>query len=195
MSNLSADLIEQKRHLRDKLRFRRKHFTANLDAMARLAAFRAVPAILMDILAEHAVIGAYAVWGDEPDILPAIADAAATLALPHHADRAGPMAFRLWSPGNALTKGPWGTLQPADDTHAALPTLILCPLVGFDRRGGRIGQGGGHYDRYFAAHPDAIRIGIGWTVQEIDAVPTEPTDMALDAIWTEQELMVTGDRI
>jgi len=197
MSHLSADLVQQKQRLREKLRFRRKHFAANLDGMAQFAAFRALPASLSDLLARHAIIGAYAAWGDEPDILPMFGElaAAGALALPHHAARVDTMDFRRWQPDEALEKGPWGTLQPADDAPRVEPDLIFCPLVGFDRQGGRIGQGGGHYDRYFAAHPDALRIGIGWSVQEIDATPRESTDVALDAILTEQEFILCGDRL
>ena len=197
MTDLSADLVQQKQKLREKLRFRRKHFTANLDGMAQLAAFRALPAPLSELLAKHAVVGAYAAWGDEPDIMPMFANLAeaGALALPHHAGRIDEMSFRRWRPGEPLDKGPWGTQQPSNDAPSAPPDLIFCPLVGFDRQGGRIGQGGGHYDRYFAAHPDALRIGIGWSVQEIDAIPRESTDVALDAVLTEQEFILCGDRL
>ena len=197
MTDLSADLAQQKQKLRERLRFRRRHFAANLDGMAQLAAFRAPPAPLSELLADHAIVGAYVAWGDEPDILPMFADLAqaGALALPHHAGRVAEMDFRLWRPDGTLAKGPWGTRQPADDAQLATPNLIFCPLVGFDRQGGRIGQGGGHYDRYFAAHPAALRIGIGWSVQEIDATPRESTDVALDAILTEQEFILCGDRL
>jgi 5-formyltetrahydrofolate cyclo-ligase len=188
------DLSEQKQQLREKLRFRRRHFAANLDAMARLAAFRALPAPLAEILAKHDVVGAYVAWRDEPDVLPMLAHRSG-LALPHHEGRVEAMDFRCWSPGDPLAKGPWSTQQPADEAASVVPGLILCPLVGFDRRGGRIGQGGGHYDRWFARHPAPLRIGVGWAVQEIDAVPRESTDIALDAVLTEQELILCGDRL
>jgi 5-formyltetrahydrofolate cyclo-ligase len=197
MTHLSADLALQKQKLREKLGFRRKHFAANLDGMAQLGAFRALPSSLSDLIADHAVIGAYVAWGDEPDILPMVAGLAeaGALALPHHTARIEPMDFRRWQPGEALAKGPWGTHQPADDTLPAIPDIIFCPLVGFDRKGGRLGQGGGHYDRYFATHPAVLRIGIAWSVQEIDAVPAESTDIGLDAVLTEQELLICGDRL
>ena len=193
MTEMSADLPSRKRHLREKLRFRRRHFAANLDEFTRFAAFRALPEPLAEIVGVQAVVGAYAPWGDEPDILPMLATY--PLALPHHDGRVDTMGFRRWQAGDALVKGPWGTPQPADSAESAFPTLLFCPLVGFDRHGGRIGQGGGHYDRWFAAHPDALRIGIGWSVQEVDAMPLEPTDVALDAVLTEQEFIVTGDRL
>jgi 5-formyltetrahydrofolate cyclo-ligase len=193
MTEMSADLPSQKQHLREKLRFRRRHFAANLDEFTRFAAFRALPEPLAEIIGAQAIVGAYAAWGDEPDILPTLAGY--PLALPHHDGRVDTMDFRRWQAGDMLLRGPWGTLQPAEDAESAAPSLLFCPLVGFDRRGGRIGQGGGHYDRWFASYPDALRIGIGWSVQEVDAMPIEPTDMALDAVLTEQEFIVTGDRL
>ena len=117
------------------------------------------------------------------------------LALPHHSGRVDTMDFRRWMPGDDLVQGPWGTPQPVEGQKMAVPDLVFCPLVGFDRHGGRLGQGGGHYDRYLAAHPQTLRIGIGWSVQEVDCVPVESTDMMLDAILTEQEFILTGDRL
>lgn len=194
---MSAALALQKQKLREKLRFRRRHFAANLDGMAQLAAFRALPAPLATRIAEHAVVGAYVAWGDEPDILPMFAGIgeAGALALPHHAARIEMMDFRRWRPGEPLAKGPWGTQQPAADAPPVIPGLIFCPLVGFDRRGGRLGQGGGHYDRYFAVQPATPRIGVAWSVQEVDAIPRESTDIGLDAVLTEQEFIICGERL
>lgn len=189
----SDALAQQKQQLREKLRFRRRHFVANLDDMARLAAFRALPASLADLVAAASPVAAYAALGGEADILPMLTGV--PLILPHHGARADAMDFRRWQPGAPLVKGPWGTPQPADAAESALPALIFCPLLGFDRAGGRLGQGGGHYDRFFAAHPGIPRIGVAWSVQEIDAIPIEPTDVRLDAILTEQEYIVTGDRL
>ena len=197
MTDMSADPVRQKQALRERLRFRRRHFAANLDGMARLAAFRVLPQPLAELIESRdpvaAPIAAYVAWGDEPDILPALASC--PIALPFHRDRSETMDFRRWTSGGALAKGPWGTHQPADEGLSVQPTLILCPLVGFDRSGGRLGQGGGHYDRYFAAHPGIPRIGVGWSVQEVDAIPAESTDARLDAVLTEQEFIVCGDRL
>lgn len=189
------DLASEKQALRDRLRFRRRHFVANLDGIARLTAFRALPAPLADRLAAHAVVGAYAPFGDEPDILAMLAPAAAALALPHHAARDAAMGFRRWRPGDALVKGPWGTPQPADSAEPATPDIIFCPLVGFDRSGGRLGQGGGHYDRFLCDRAALPRIGVAWSVQEVDAVPVESTDRRLDAVLTEQEFILCGDNL
>lgn len=190
---LSDGLARQKQELRERLRFRRRHFTAKLDAVARLAAFRALPAPLADLVEANDPVAAYAACNGEPDILPMLTEA--TLLLPHHEGRVATMNFRRWQPGDPLENGPWGTPQPAETAEQALPRLIFCPLLGFDRAGRRLGQGGGHYDRFFAVHPRILRIGVAWSVQEVDTVPIESTDAGLDAVLTEQQFIVTGDRL
>lgn len=197
MTKASVELSSEKRKLREKLRFRRQHCVATMDAMTHLAAFRALPSAMADIMDRRVCIGGYAAWRDEPDILPLLAllGAKSALALPFQESRDGTMEFRAWHDGDALEKGPWGPRQPFGDTAHAKPDLLLCPMLGFDRRGRRLGYGGGHYDRYFANHPTIIRVGIAWAVQEVDAVPYDSWDMPLDAILTEQEFIMTGDRV
>jgi 5-formyltetrahydrofolate cyclo-ligase len=61
--------------------------------------------------------------------------------------------------------------------------LVVAPGLAFDRLGHRLGYGGGHYDRYLRRlHPDAVRIGIGFSVQVVDAVPAEPGDERVDVV-------------
>src|SRR3546814_14547611 len=96
--------------LRERLRFRRKHFAANLDAMARLAAFRIVPQPLAERLTGRNPVAAYVAWGDEPDIVPMLA--AYPLALPHHGDRSDAITFCRWTPGEALATRPLGPETP-----------------------------------------------------------------------------------
>jgi 5-formyltetrahydrofolate cyclo-ligase len=109
-----------------------------------------------------------------------------SLALPHIAPDGVTMRFLSWVPGDPLASTAFGILQPVTGQDVA-PAVVLTPLVGFDRQGGRIGQGAGHYDRAFAALPGAVRIGYAWSVQEIDAVPHDPWDVRLHAIATERE--------
>ena len=69
---------------------------------------------------------------------------------------------------------------------------IVTPLLAFDRRGGRLGQGGGHYDRTLSALR-AVRpvfvLGLAYSGQELDAVPMAGHDQRLDAIVTETEFI------
>jgi 5-formyltetrahydrofolate cyclo-ligase len=109
------------------------------------------------------------------------------IALPHVTSRTSPLRFCAWSPGQNLAAGPFGLQQPPDDAPELTPDIILTPLLGFDRAGRRIGYGAGHYDRAFAAHPHAQRVGIAWSFQQIPHVPIDPWDVPLHAIATECE--------
>lgn len=104
------------------------------------------------------------------------------------------LSWRLWRPGDVLVKGGFGVREPGPDAPEVFPKALLVPLVAFDRRGGRIGYGKGHFDRAIAAletqHP-VLTVGLAYAVQEIDEVPVEPHDRLLDVIITEAELVRT----
>jgi 5-formyltetrahydrofolate cyclo-ligase len=67
--------------------------------------------------------------------------------------------------------------------------MLLVPLLAFDRRGHRLGYGGGFYDRTIAARPQVWTIGCAYAALEVPEVPTAPTDMPLHAIATEVEFI------
>lgn len=67
--------------------------------------------------------------------------------------------------------------------------VAVIPLVAFDRTGNRLGYGAGYYDRFLSAHPDMVKIGLAYSCQEIPEVPGEPTDIRMDMIITENEII------
>jgi 5-formyltetrahydrofolate cyclo-ligase len=73
-----------------------------------------------------------------------------------------------------------------------IPQIVIVPLVAFDRRGGRLGYGGGFYDRTLemlrAAQP-TMAIGFAYEAQEDANLPLEPTDQPLDLIVTERGII------
>lgn len=136
------------------------------------------------------ILASYIPIANEADPAPLLALAlhqGCRLALPHVTSRRQPLRFLAWSEDAPLVPGPFGLSQPAADQPELAPEIILTPLLGFDRHGNRLGQGAGHYDRAFAAHPHAWRVGIAWSVQEIDALTPDPWDIPLHAIATEKE--------
>lgn len=146
---------------------------------------------ILSLLGDARSIAAYVPLGDEADPLPALAaahDAGLTTALPHIAEPGGAMRFLAWAPGDPLAEGPHRLRQPAADAREIAADLLLTPLLGFDAGLNRIGQGAGHYDRYFAAHPAARRIGIAWSVQQVDRLAPDPWDIPLHAIVTELQI-------
>lgn len=66
--------------------------------------------------------------------------------------------------------------------------VILVPLVAFDAQCRRLGHGAGYYDRYLA-QTDALRIGVGFACQKVDAIHALPHDIAMDLIVTEEEIL------
>lgn len=156
-----------------------------MAAMYRDLVLRLAPHI-----AGATVVAAYVSTGGEIDPLELLLHAAGMglrTALPRVESRDAPMTFRYWTPGEELIPGPLHLTQPTEDAVICVPDLILAPLLGFDRRMGRIGQGAGFYDRAFAAYPNAVRIGLAWSVQEVDEIPLDPWDVPLHGIATERE--------
>jgi len=101
-----------------------------------------------------------------------------------------PLIFRAFAPDDELMKGPYGLSEPSPEKPALDPSIVFAPLAAFDRKGFRMGYGGGIYDATLTAlrakHLVAA-IGLAYAVQEADAVPTEPHDQKLDYIITERE--------
>ncbi len=93
-----------------------------------------------------------------------------------------------------LTEGKFSIMEPDSQKCPAVdvccPDLAIIPAVCFDRRGYRLGYGGGYYDRLLAT-PDmqmTLKIGLGYTFQLVKELPVQPWDMPVDIICTEEEL-------
>lgn len=100
-----------------------------------------------------------------------------------------PLEFRQIDNIDLLESGFKNISEPGSDCPLVVPDLIITPMVAFDRSMGRLGQGGGHYDRTFEKYPQATRIGFAWSVQEADILPAEPHDVTLHMIITECEII------
>lgn len=91
----------------------------------------------------------------------------------------------------AFGPGHFGTLLPLI-VRPATPgewQFTVVPLLGFDRRGHRLGYGKGYYDRLLATAP-MFTVGVAFAAQEVAALPDEPHDVPLNAIVTEAETLV-----
>ena len=166
------------------------------DRERRSAAICALVAASPSYVAARA-IHCYLPMRSEVDTRPLIADAlargkrvAVPIVVPKAADLAHAWLESL-NPG-ALTPGVFGTFNPRDLRPAAPGEwdLAIVPLLAFDRRGYRLGYGKGYYDRLLATCP-VTTIGVGFTDQEVDALPIEAHDIALDWIITEREIIAS----
>ncbi|MEO3434228.1 5-formyltetrahydrofolate cyclo-ligase [Inquilinus sp. CAU 1745] len=139
------------------------------------------------------VIAGYVPIRDELDpnpLLDALASAGATCCLPVTLGRGQPLRFRLWRPGEALVPGLFGVPAPAEEAAEVAPTLVLVPMLGFDRKGHRLGYGAGFYDRTLdrlRRHGRVLAIGLAYAGQELPLIPADPHDQPLDWIVTERE--------
>lgn len=102
-----------------------------------------------------------------------------------------PLKFREWSLGCTMIDGAFGAQIPQAGLWVT-PEVLIVPLVAFDRKGGRLGYGGGFYDRTLeglrAAGP-VTAYGYAFAAQEAKGLPLEPTDQPLDGIVTEDGLI------
>lgn len=149
-------------------------------------------------LARGDVVAVYAARDGELDLAPVTASCwrrGIAVALPVLAGRA--MFFSPYREGAPLRRSRYGILEPAPpagraEPPAVIPSVVLAPVVAFDAAGNRLGMGGGYYDRYFAANPDALRLGVAHACQLAPWLPTHAEDVPLAAVATEQGWRVFG---
>ena len=180
--------------LRVRLRGERRRLAIDVPDAAERAARR----LPLSRFSRFRIVAAYHPQGSELDPRPVL-DAIlgfdpgfAQAALPVAVERDAPLRFRLWRPGDALIRDAAGVLSPPPSAPEVSPNLVIAPLLGFDRRGGRLGQGAGHYDRTLAnlrRDRPVFVLGLAYAGQEIDAVPRDRHDQKLDAILTETEFL------
>ncbi len=139
--------------------------------------------------------------GAELDTMPlieALRERGHVCALPVVAQRAARLIFRVWRRGAPLVAAGHGTRAPPADAPTIVPDIVVTPLLAFDRRGYRLGRGGGYYDRTLAALRAAgpvLAVGVGFDQQEVTAVPRDDHDQRLDHVITPRRaLRYTGPR-
>ncbi len=166
-------------------------------AAARSQAFAADPQAGERLLLANpppagTVVSGYVRFRSEIDpgpLMARLAAAGCVLSLPRTpAARApGGLTFHRWAPGEPLETSAFGVREPSADAPVLEPDTLLVPLLGFDRAGGRLGYGAGHYDRTLArlrARKPVTAIGLAYACQEVPLVPTAPTDQRLDGVLT-----------
>lgn len=179
-------MSDEKRALRAHMRAERNAFAMASDAVI------VPPPEFLDRLRPGVVVASYIPVGSEADPTPlagAARAAGATLALPHVETRDGDIRFLEWRDDDPLTTGAFGLRQPVATAPACTPDIVLTPLVAFDDSLNRLGQGAGHYDRAFAANPNAWRLGVAWSVQQLLMIAADPWDVPLHAVVTERGMV------
>lgn len=98
--------------------------------------------------------------------------------------------------GGPLERHRHGYEQPTADSPRLDPAevaAVLCPGLAFDRRGIRLGRGGGYYDRLLAAlAPEVVVIGVVSSGRLVDRLPAEPHDRPMDVVVTPDGVVEVG---
>ena len=165
---------------------RQKAFSADIGNSASLlssflAGYRGVP------------IAGYLPIKTEIDPLSAMEEASAhsLVGVPVIQGNSQPLKFSRWEPGCHLKKGPFDVQIPVNSYYFD-PEVLIIPMVGFDRNGGRLGYGGGFYDRtleHLRSRQATLAIGFAYSEQEFENLPLDYTDQKLDIIITEKEII------
>ena len=158
------------------------------------AAERAARRLPLSRFGRFRIVAAYRPQGSEFDPQPVL-DAIlgfdpgfATAVLPVAVDKKSPLRFRHWDPHGPLVPDAFGIPAPPKSAPELVPNLVIAPLLAFDRKGGRLGQGAGHYDRTLAKlrqDRPVFMLGLAFAGQEVDDLPQDRHDQRLDAILTE----------
>lgn len=116
-----------------------------------------------------------------------------------HPVRHNRLWFARYRPGSQLIKNSYGIEEPnirlEPRVLASSLDLVLLPLVGFDPQGGRLGMGGGYYDRTFAFKLNAkvkrrnpLLVGLAHELQKRDQLKLADWDIPLAAVATDQQV-------
>ncbi len=188
-----APMSNPKTILRERMKAeRRAAATARPDAAQNAARHAASNFLAAIDIPEGATVGLYYPIKDELDTEPlaaALTERKTPIALPVVGGKKEPLTFRAYQPGDALIDGAYGELVPGGDAAEIAPAIIVTPLLAFTRAGGRLGYGGGYYDRTLAelrGAGDVLAVGYAYGAQEVDALPLSALDQPLDWVVTER---------
>lgn len=188
-------LFALKKNLRDQIHVVLREQQAKVDPQAPLKVRDLFLEHFSDLAPDKIIAGTMPIKRelDPWPLLRALAQKGHPLCLPQHAAHGTPLIFRCYREGEALQKGGLGIPIPLDTQPACAPDIILTPLLAFDRAGRRLGYGGGYFDatlKQLRAKKPVWAVGLAYGVQEVEHVPVDDRDEALDVIVTEKEVIV-----
>lgn len=173
----------------------RQRLLAERETLIASPAFAAASAALSEVLRkvvaelEPECAGLYCAFGSEFNAAAALAaDARDTdflLALPYARRTPKAIEFRRWD-GTAPSLADECGIGSCEGV-VVVPDVVVVPCVGFTEAGHRLGYGGGYYDRWLAANPQATAVGVAWSFAQIDLATfaARPHDVPLALIVTE----------
>jgi 5-formyltetrahydrofolate cyclo-ligase len=97
--------------------------------------------------------------------------------------------YQIETLDTGIIAGPYGIPEPIDGTPFPLSMIdmVIIPGLAFDRHGNRVGKGAGFYDRFLREHGfSGLKVGLGFSTQMVDDIPSEPHDVPLDLLVNDQ---------
>jgi 5-formyltetrahydrofolate cyclo-ligase len=198
MAHATAEVRATRRRLRE--------LRLGLDAGARTAAQRAIRRRLeqLGIFRRGTRVALYLPMPGEVDLRPCLDDAerrGVLVYVPRILSRRNRrMVFAPWTAGAAARRNVFGIAEPlsaAGGRPVVGIDVVVLPVVGFDRRGNRLGMGAGYYDRALRRRQESTRpwrrprlVGVAFACQELPAIPASPWDVPLDLVVTERGVIV-----
>jgi len=141
------------------------------------------------------ILSAYWPFKAEVDLRPLMSrlqDRGWITALPSVIRRRSPLEFLEWTEGMEMDLGPYDIPVPRN-RKIVRPTVVIAPLVAFDRNNYRLGYGSGFFDITLAAlQPSPLTIGVGFEIACVDTIHPLPTDIPLNLIVTEAGVWKPG---
>jgi 5-formyltetrahydrofolate cyclo-ligase len=193
-----STLGSARRSLRAELNARRRAVSAaGRRAAAERAALHADRALRLAAAQRIAVYAALAVELDSAPLIALAQRRGCRIFLPRIDGRRCSRGMRFVELGGTLRENRLGIGEPAGfaTIGARWLDLVFLPLVGFDRRGLRLGTGGGFYDRAFAFRQlrrvwhKPLLVGFGYAFQQVERLEAAPHDVLMDAVVTDEGFM------
>lgn len=141
------------------------------------------------VIQRHLVLGVFAPISKEPKWFLGIDEEIEKLTA-YPAWAKDKMIFRLTQRSKLEISQDFGVeiLGPNQSAEEVTPKIIIVPGLGFSKDGARLGRGKGFYDRYLKDRA-VIKIGIGFEMQIIEEIPTDPHDIKMDFVVTDQRIL------
>ncbi len=192
------DALAQRRELRQHLAERRRALPP-AERIAAAQGLRRSLEQLPEYFTDARVAGYWATHGELPLnlVIPPLATRGQQFLLPV-IGKGRLLRFAPWQSGEAVRPNRYGIPEPSAPGELLEPfqlDMVLVPLLGFNRRGHRLGHGGGYYDRSFAFLNEQLRptepllVGIAYSFQEFPELEDQEWDVPLDFVATERELI------
>ena len=183
--------MSDKSELRYKYKIKRKYFQHSAREVADGAICDALLAAL-SVYDSFFIYHSYNAEADTHAIIEKLLNSGKKVYLPR-VEGNEIVPIRYFGKSDELTKNAYGICEPQGERAKDKIDVCVTPLLAVNERGYRLGYGGGYYDRFFAAHGDILKVGIGYSLQIAGDFVEDTTDERLDKFISERGIIDFGE--